>query len=112
VKSSQCVALNKDSDITKTYTPTNTKSIHNGDYKLLDGSDYSEDECKIGVRVIWTKKGFRLRCVASKLIDNVRRFFYYSKIAVHSDLAFSQPTSCGLKFAIAYCKTDHIWGYS
>jgi hypothetical protein len=108
------VPLRKDSDITQIFS---TILRENGDpnTSLADINQESrsiEVETTLGVKLIWTRAGYRRQCVASKLLDNARRCFFFGKIVAKDKLGFSQPTRNGLDFAIDYCKLDKMWGYS
>lgn len=69
------------------------------------------NESCMGVRIIWVNKLFRRQGVAKNLVDQARLNFSFGRTICCSDIAFSQPTSDGLSFALKYTKNDKIWGY-
>ena len=63
------------------------------------------NECQVGVDLIWVDSKCRRQGIAKKLCDSVRRHFMYGSIVSKQNLAFSQPTSNGHCFALAYSGT-------
>lgn len=76
------------------------------------GSVESANKVLLGVRLIWSRSCHRRQMIATKLLDTARKHFYYSKVISIEDLAFSQPTSSGLKFALKYSNKETIYGYA
>ena len=68
------------------------------------GVDYTS-ACQVGVDLIWVDSKCRRRGIAKKLCDSVRRHFMYGSLITKQNLAFSQPTSNGHCFAMAYSGT-------
>lgn len=77
--------------------PSTTSSIPSSSYKM-------------GVRFIWVNEFARRRRTASLLVDAARMTFLLTAVG-KADVAFSQPTSDGLKFAFAYAEKDRILVY-
>ena len=66
----------------------------------------------LGVKQIWVHEKYRRSNVARSLVDTARQHFIFGNIVLRSHVAFSQPTSDGLKFALSYSQNNTIWGYS
>ena len=65
----------------------------------------------LGVRQIWVHNGFRRKSVARSLVDAARKSFIFGSVVMRSHTAFSQPTTDGLNFALAYSQEKFIWAY-
>jgi len=61
-----------------------------------------------GVSRIWVLKQARRQQIASRLIDHVRRHFIYGVEIGKNELAFSDPTPDGRKFAEKYSETPNF----
>lgn len=68
-------------------------------------------EFNLGVRYIWVHKKWRRKGIASSLCDIARRNAEYGKVIKRSAVSFSQPTSCGVCFAVSYTKNASISSY-
>jgi N-acetyltransferase len=66
----------------------------------------------MGVRQIWVHAKYRRGGIAQRLLDVARKHFVFGAILQRNHIAFSQPTTDGLRFALAYTKSSKIWGYS
>ena len=66
----------------------------------------------LGVRQIWVHKNYRRNNIARSLVDIGRQYFIFGTIVLRSHVAYSQPTSDGLKFSLAYSKQDFVYGYA
>ena len=66
----------------------------------------------LGVRQIWVHKNYRRNSIARSLVDIGRQYFIFGTIVLRSHVAYSQPTSDGLKFSLAYSKQDFVYGYA
>lgn len=60
----------------------------------------------MGVYQLWCHKSHRKKSIASALIDTARSKFVYGYIVPITMVAFSSPTTDGMKFAKQYCNTD------
>ncbi|XP_078672392.1 uncharacterized protein LOC144911833 isoform X2 [Branchiostoma floridae x Branchiostoma belcheri] len=58
-----------------------------------------------GISRVWTFRLWRKRKVASRLVDTLRSHFAFGCILSKDDVAFSDPTPDGRKFAESYCGT-------
>ena len=66
----------------------------------------------LGIRQIWVHNKHRRCNIARTLVDSARKHFFFGTIVMRSQVAFSQPTSDGLKFALAYSHQDTVWAYA
>jgi N-acetyltransferase len=66
----------------------------------------------MGVRHVWVHSSSRKAKIGSTMMDVARMNFFCGSVVSKSRMAFSQPTSDGLKFALGYCKSDTILTYS
>jgi ESCO1/2 acetyl-transferase len=66
----------------------------------------------LGVRQIWVHKDHRKGGIARALVDVAREHFAYGTVVMRPHTAFSQPTSDGLKFALAYSQQETVWAYA
>lgn len=66
----------------------------------------------LGVRQIWVHKDHRKGSIARALVNVAREHFAYGTIVMRPHAAFSQPTSDGLKFALAYSQQETVWAYA
>ena len=65
----------------------------------------------LGVRQIWVHDGFRRKNVARSLVDAARKSFIFGSVVMRSHTAYSQPTTDGLNFALAYSQEQTVWTY-
>jgi ESCO1/2 acetyl-transferase len=82
--------------------------------KRARGTEHEDRPLKgtLGVRQIWVHKDHRKGSIAKTLVDTAREHFAYGTIVMRPHTAFSQPTSDGLKFALAYSQQETIWAYA
>ena len=74
-------------------------------------SRFSEPaEC--GVSRIWTYYPYRRQGIASRLVDALRNTFVLGAQLKRNQIAFSDPTSDGIKFASHYCQTKEFLTYN
>eukprot|EP01041_Mallomonas_annulata_P003090 gene3090-6063_t len=73
----------------------------------------------LGVFLVWVDRSCRRQRVAASLLDVACRHYSYGVVYnprrgddVDVDVAFSQPTQDGLKFAFSMTKTEHIRVFS
>ena len=66
----------------------------------------------LGVKQIWVHVDYRRDNVARLLVDIARKNFIFGTVIMRPHIAFSQPTSEGLKFSLAYSKSETIWAYA
>lgn len=66
---------------------------------------------KLGVRLIWVAPLSRRSGVAAMLVDAARLRFSLGAAVPRCEVAFSQPTSSGIAFALAYTKANSIYIY-
>jgi N-acetyltransferase len=59
-------------------------------------------KCMVGVSRIWTRKEFRGKGVARKLLDHVCKEFYFGLPLSRDNIAFSQPTDMGHELALKF----------
>ncbi|BDA40851.1 probable N-acetyltransferase ESCO1 [Coccomyxa sp. Obi] len=69
---------------------------------LLRVDESAAKEAACGVRVIWVSVEARLQGIATKLLDTARSTFVSGCIIPRQELAFSQPTEQGRRFATSY----------
>eukprot|EP01083_Nonionella_stella_P035462 96745_1 len=67
--------------------------------------------CVVGVRKIWVHGKARRRGVATKLVDQIRSHFIYGYVIPKKEVAFSQPTRMGKRFALRYLKNPRFLVY-
>jgi len=67
--------------------------------------------CRVGINKVWVHDGQRRKGIARQLIDCVRKHFVYGLKIDKEDVAFSQPTRFGRKFAAAYTGTHLFFVY-
>jgi N-acetyltransferase len=95
---------------------SNDKTVNNNEKRLENSkSEVSPniDHPLVGIRQIWVDKKFRKQKVANKLVDSARKNFLYGVIIPRDGIAFSQPTSDGQAFGLAYTNGRHsIWAYA
>ena len=67
----------------------------------------------LGVKLIWVSAAHRRRGLAHRMLDAARRNFAYGAVlkVPLGEVAFSQPTQDGFRFASAYCKSSSVWAY-
>jgi len=65
-----------------------------------------------GVSRIWTYYPYRRQGVASRLVDALRSTFVLGGFLHTDQIAFSDPTADGIKFAASYCKTESFLTYN
>jgi hypothetical protein len=82
--------------------------------KRARGTDHEDRPLKgtLGVRQIWVHEDHRKGSIARALVDTAREHFAYGTIVMRPHTAFSQPTSDGLKFALAYSQQETVWAYA
>ena len=82
--------------------------------KRTRGTDHQDRPLKgtLGVRQIWVNESHRRGSIARALVDTAREHFAYGTVVMRPHIAFSQPTSDGLKFALAYSQQETIWAYA
>ncbi|XP_053996754.1 N-acetyltransferase ESCO1 [Hylaeus anthracinus] len=78
----------------------------------LDCCTAESTPAKCGINIIWTDMKHRRQGIASKLVDTLRRQFYYGYIMSLEDIAFSTPTPSGKIFAEKYTKTRNFKVYN
>ena len=76
---------------------------------LLDYSRPVRVTC--GIRMIWVGLRHRRKGIASALLDAVRRHFLLGYTVPHCEVAFSQMTEDGLRFAEAYVSSGRFCVY-
>ncbi|XP_027352756.1 protein CHROMOSOME TRANSMISSION FIDELITY 7-like [Abrus precatorius] len=64
-----------------------------------------------GIRAIWVTPCNRRKCIASQLLDAVRKSFCMGRVLERAQLAFSQPTSAGKALASNYTGTGSFLVY-
>ena len=74
--------------------------------------DCAREANLMGVRHIWVHSSNRKAKIGSTMLDVARMHFFCGSVVSKSGLAFSQPTSDGLKFALGYCRNSKILTYS
>ncbi|XP_022151359.1 protein CHROMOSOME TRANSMISSION FIDELITY 7 isoform X2 [Momordica charantia] len=82
--------------------------------KNLNGAILCEEEAVpavCGVRAIWVTPANRRKHIASQLLDAARKSFCKGVALECSQLAFSQPTSCGMALASRYVGSRFILVY-
>ena len=74
----------------------------------------SDVECvpTMGIRHVWVSKNARRSGVATALVDAARQRFSCGSLVKKSDIAFSQPTNDGLRFAFGYVRKESILSYA
>ena len=65
-----------------------------------------------GVSRIWTYYPYRRRGIATRLVDALRSTFVLGAFVQINQIAFSDPTADGIKFASHYCKTESFLTYN
>ena len=65
----------------------------------------------LGIRQIWVHNDHRRKSVARCLVDAARKSFIFGSIVMRCHTAYSQPTTDGLNFALAYSQDKFIWTY-
>ena len=70
----------------------------------------SASNYNLGIRFIWVNASARRLKTASLMVDAARRSFHLTGVS-KDEVAFSQPTSDGLRFAFSYSKKDRILAY-
>jgi hypothetical protein len=60
--------------------------------------------CVVGIYQLWTHSKHRSKGVATLLIDAVRASFIYGTRIPRHKIAFSSPTTDGMRFAARYCQ--------
>lgn len=65
----------------------------------------------LGIRQIWVHNDHRRKNVARFLVDAARKSFIFGSIVMRCHTAYSQPTTDGLNFALAYSQDKFIWTY-
>ena len=83
--------------------------------RVSEGED--EDENRplnrtLGVKQIWVHSDYRRDNVARMLVDSARKNFVFGTVVMRHHVAYSQPTSDGLKFSLAYSQSKTIWAYA
>ncbi|ESP00562.1 hypothetical protein LOTGIDRAFT_112462 [Lottia gigantea] len=64
--------------------------------------DTEPERASIGISKIWVYKQSRQKGIASRLLDTIRTCFHYGGVVERNELAFSDPTPDGKKFATKY----------
>ena len=96
---------------------SNDDTISNKEISLLSEDTSQKNHPIMGIRQIWVDQRFRKQKVANSLVDSARKNFLYGVIIPRDGVAFSQPTSDGQAFGLAYtgngsnCKGT-IWAYA
>ncbi|XP_077566862.1 N-acetyltransferase ESCO2 isoform X2 [Stigmatopora nigra] len=65
-----------------------------------------------GVSRVWVFSLARRQGVARRMLDTVRSTFMYGSLLTKEEIAFSDPTPDGKKFATAYCGTPRFLVYN
>ncbi|XP_062981431.1 N-acetyltransferase ESCO2 [Elgaria multicarinata webbii] len=65
-----------------------------------------------GISRIWVFSLMRRRCIATRLVDVIRRTFLFGSYLGTNEIAFSDPTPDGKLFAAKYCKTPNFLVYN
>ena len=81
-----------------------------GDDVNVERSD-KEERCSIGIVKIWVHYEYRKKCVASLLMDCIRKTFIYGTEINKKYIGWCQPTRMGQAFAQKYCQTKQILVY-
>ena len=66
----------------------------------------------LGVKQIWVHIDYRRDNVARFLVDIARKNYFFGTVVMRNHVAYSQPTSDGLKFSLAYSQSETIWAYA
>jgi len=81
------------------------------DKSCLSQATVRDDEFSLGIRYIWVHRDYRSKRVGSELVDAARKLTFFGSVVPKTNVAFSQPTESGLKFAFSYIKADSIMVY-
>jgi len=73
--------------------------------RLRSGTSSRHHQWFLGVQVVWVHKPFRRNGIARELLDATRATFFQEHISI-DQVAFSDTTSDGNQFAVAYCGTE------
>ncbi len=65
----------------------------------------------LGVSKIWVHKDFRRSKIAHRMVEVARYYFEHGKVIPINQVAFSQPTSNGYRFAVKYFKNPNFIVY-
>ena len=85
----------------------------NGNEELIDRNSNSDDIASyLGAKLLWTHCKYRRHGIAQRLLDTARKYYSYGVHYPLSQIAFSQPTSDGLAFALAYTSSDEVIAYT
>jgi N-acetyltransferase len=108
ISSNEIINNDNDNDVSNNHDikDCNTNTTNNN-------SDIDDNIKKnLGIRQIWVNKNYRRQGIAEKMIDAARKCFTFGTIIDRTEIAFSQPTSDGLAFALAYTNSLNILAYS
>jgi N-acetyltransferase len=99
--------------LTSTVKSTDVMTKINNEINTEENSTNNIDvPCTLGIKIIWVHRDYRRQKIANKLVDIARQRFAFGKVLKRNEIAFSQPTSDGLAFALTYCKSDKVLAYS
>mmetsp|Transcript_19683 Transcript_19683/g.19781 ORF Transcript_19683/g.19781 Transcript_19683/m.19781 type:complete len:285 (+) Transcript_19683:263-1117(+) len=89
-------------------------SSRHGNTSTVASSSQSQLEqgSLLGVLLVWTHETSRLEGIARRLLDWARKSYCFSTVYSQDQIAFSQPTLTGQKFAFAYTGSDEIRVFS
>ena len=80
---------------------------------ITDVNSNSDDIASyLGAKLLWTHCKYRRHRIAQRLLDTARKYYSYGVHYPLSQIAFSQPTSDGLAFALAYTSSDEVIAYT
>lgn len=66
----------------------------------------------VGISQVWVHPSMTRQGVATRLLDTLRRWFYYNVVVPKTAIAFSQPTRQGQAFADAYVSPSPLLVYT
>ena len=106
--------------VTLSATKTSTEAVVSTDDKenmhvrsqADEGGRPKPNNVALGIKLVWVLGSSRRQGVAGRLIDTSRRTFEFGRIVNRDHVAFSQPTTDGLAMALAYSRSDCVWGYA
>lgn len=76
---------------------------HEGNVTESSNNSNDVNPILLGVKLIWVEEAHRRQSIAHRMLDVARQYFAFGKLFSIDDLAFSQPTDEGFRFACKYC---------